>query len=208
MGRNRSRQFVISALDSDDDFFTTFKLTYRELRGFWQYWFHPRQFAFCHASKFERWAEGCLGKLCNEMPDAMLDEYDFEPKPAVKPYTYPPICENEWVERIYYGKRTNGRREALTRFPLRTVRHQIDIHVNGREIMWGLDAQLRPAAAIIIGWMAVIVLGAFIFVPVWLSSHPGDLQNATVPAMLLIGALALLWIPISTKFKREWQAMY
>lgn len=135
------------------------------------------------------------------MPNMVIDEYEFEPKPAIQPYKHPPICEDEWVERIYYGKRTNRRREALTRLPLRTVRHQIDIHVSGREFMWGLHAQLRPAASIIIGWMIFILVGAFIFTPVWLSSHPGDLQNATVPAMALFAALALLWIPLSSRFK-------
>lgn len=202
-GRKRSEQIVIAALDSDDDFFAKFKLTYRQLRGFWQYWLDPRQFVFCHASKFERWAEYCLGKCCNGMPDIILDEYEFDPKPPVIPYLHPPICEDEWIERIYYGKRTNGRREALTRLPLRTKRHQVKIHVNGREYFWGLHAQLRPAAAVVIGWMVFILGGAFIFTPVWLSSHPGDLQNATVPVMVLIAALALLWIPLNSRFKKE-----
>jgi hypothetical protein len=34
----------------DDEFFEVFRREYWQLRGFWHFWFDPRQFAFCHFS--------------------------------------------------------------------------------------------------------------------------------------------------------------
>jgi hypothetical protein len=61
---------VIEIRESQDDdvFFDEFRKHYRSLRGFMHYWFDPRQFSFCHASRFEKWDVDSLGWFCDEMP--------------------------------------------------------------------------------------------------------------------------------------------
>lgn len=68
-------------------------------------------------------------------------------------------------------------------------------------MLWGLQAQLRISAAMVAAWQLFITIGGWVFVWWWLKDHPGDLQNASVPITLIIGAMMLLWLPLSEKFK-------
>ncbi|KAL9105458.1 MAG: hypothetical protein Q9227_009367 [Pyrenula ochraceoflavens] len=199
-GRNRAAEMPVFSSDSDDVFFERFKIYYRDLRGFWQYWLDPRQLAFCHATHFEKWNVSKLAKVCDGMPDVGRVDYEYVPKPPAEPYRHPPVSEHEWLERIYDNVQTGGLREAIPLLPMRTKRHQIHVHLTGREKMWGLHARLRPSAKLIIIWMMFITVGGWVFIPLWLRAHGGDLQNATTPIIVIMTALAVLWIPLSGKF--------
>ncbi|KAF4447041.1 cyclin-dependent kinase complex component, partial [Fusarium albosuccineum] len=59
------------------------------------------------------------------------------------------------------------------------------IHIEQRHSAWAI---LIPAIA-----LAIVTLAAtFWFIPRWLKDHPGDLQNATVPAILAFSVMQLL----------------
>jgi hypothetical protein len=188
----------ISETQHDDAFFEELRSHYRALRGFWHHWFDPRQFSFCHASRFERYGADRLGWWCNEMPP---DEkiYEYIPRPAATPYKRL-LPKHEWHERFYQVFRNQGLREAVEMMPKRNCRFQISTHVS-REYMWGLHAQLRISDKMVFAWVLAITLGGWVFMAWWLRHHPGDLQNASVPITLIIGPLMFLRMRLNDKFK-------
>lgn len=198
--RNKQLQpGVIPIIDSatDNEFFAAFRKEYRSLRGFWRYWLDPRQFAFCDATKFEKFDVQSLGRICNEMPEE--DSYLYIPKPATRPYIAP-LTVQEWAKRFYGCIKTQGRNDALQRIPKRNCRFELSTHVS-REYMWGLHAHCQPSAAMVFLWTFLIILCGLCFAGWWLKYHHGDLQNAAVPVTLLIGAMMLLWLPLNENFK-------
>jgi hypothetical protein len=190
---------VIPIVDSatDYEFFAALRKEYRSLRGFWRYWLDPRQFVFCHVTKFEKFDVQSLGRICNEMPAE--DSYLYIPKPAPVPYIAP-LSVEEWEKRFYGCIKTRGLNDALQRIPKRKCRFELSTHVP-REYMWGLHAHCRISAAMVVLWQFFITFGGWCFAGWWLKHHHGDLQNAAVPLTLIIGALMLLWLPLNEKFK-------
>jgi hypothetical protein len=182
---------------TDDEFFEAFRKKYRSLRGFWRYWLHPRHFAFCHATKFEKFYVESLGKVYNEMPEEK--NYLYIPKPAPVPYVAP-LTVHEWEKRFHGCVKTRGLNDALQRIPKRNQPFQLSTH-SCREYMWGLHAHSRISARMVVLWQFFITLGGWCFAAWWLKDHHGDLQNAAVPVTLIIGALMLLWLPLNEKFK-------
>jgi hypothetical protein len=197
--RRQLQPGIISILDSatDEEFFAAFRKKYRSLRGFWRYWLHPRQFSFCHATKFEKFDIGSLGKVYNEMPED--ESYIYVPKPAPRPYIAPMTVE-EWEKRFSGCVKARGLNDAFQRMPKRNCRFQLSTHFS-REYMWGLHAHCRISAIMVLLWQFFITSGGWCFAAWWLKDHPGDLQNAAVPVTLIIGAVMLLWLPLNEKFK-------
>jgi hypothetical protein len=183
---------------NDDEFFEEFRKQYRQLRGFWRYWFHPRQFAYCHFSKFTRYWVNRVAKVCNELPE--LTEYEYTPKPPDKPYI-PPIPPEEWNDRYYGLVNTQGIWEAVPKIPRRDKRFQLNTHVSGREDMWGLHVEFSPSLAIIVLWQITITAAGWAFLAWWLAKHNGDWQNSGMPITLILTALAVFWTPLSGKFR-------
>ena len=188
---------------TDEDFFKKFKSTYISLRGRLRYYLDPNQFAFCHATRFDKYHINRLGTVCNEMPPSDETTYLYNPKPYYRPYR-PPLTKHEWQDRFHsllprsYGIKA----DALFKLPKRSQRFNLQTHVS-RETIWGLHVQVRISAAMVVAWLLAITIGGWIFAGWWLKDHPGDLQNASVPITLIIGALMLLWLPLGEKFRDE-----
>jgi hypothetical protein len=192
---------ILIVLDSEDDdaFFEDFRSKYKSLRGFWRYWLDPRQFGFCDASKFDKWYANRLGYICNELPSDQRT-YEYVPRPPAMPYEGI-LSKHEWRDRFHQLIKSRGLHEAVEKMPKRNCRFQISTHVAGREFVWGLHARLRISAVMVMMWQIIITLGGWIFMAWWLKGRSGDLQNASVPITLIIGALMLLWLPLNEKFK-------
>ncbi len=69
-----------------------------------------------------------------------------------------------------------------------------------RSAAFGIHVEERYSAMAIFVFgiiMCLLALGATaIFIPHWLKGHPDDLQNATVPAMLVLGVINTM-VPLS-----------
>lgn len=59
--------------------------------------------------------------------------------------------------------------------------------------IWGVQTTFAVSFSRIVAYHCVMVIGPFIFWAWWLSQHPGDLQSASVPLVIFLGALSLFW---------------
>jgi hypothetical protein len=59
--------------------------------------------------------------------------------------------------------------------------------------IWGLEAVFAASFAYVLIYHFVIVAGPFAFFAWWLKFHPDDLQNASIPLSIVLGALSLFW---------------
>lgn len=59
--------------------------------------------------------------------------------------------------------------------------------------IWGFETVFSPSLAHIFAYHCLMVIGPFAFWAWWLKEHPDDLQNASVPATLVLAALSLFW---------------
>lgn len=79
---------------------------------------------------------------------------------------------------------------AVTRLPKRTRGFQRD----QTSQIWGLEAVLGVSAVHVIAYHIILVAGPFALFGWWVSTHPGDLQNAIVPSTIAGGAISFLWM--------------
>lgn len=59
--------------------------------------------------------------------------------------------------------------------------------------VWGLEAVFAVSSAYVFVYHCIMVAGPFAFFAWWLRVHPDDLQNASVPVTVVLGALSLFW---------------
>jgi hypothetical protein len=72
--------------------------------------------------------------------------------------------------------------------------------------IWGLETVFAVSFAYVLMYHCVIVAGPFGFFVWWIKVHPGDLQDASIPLAIVLGALSLFWsgAGILTGRKRHW----
>ena len=80
-------------------------------------------------------------------------------------------------------------------------RFQTNLHVDGREDMWGLQVELRPSFLRVLLWQIAITAGGWVLMAWWLAHHEDDLQGASVPVTIILTAVVTLWMPLSAKMK-------
>ena len=187
--------------DSDATFFPQVRKECRCLRGWLRHYLSLSTFHFCHASKFERWAVNELSRKVNELPPHSEKEYIYMPFPREIPYITP-LSEHEWTCRMRgtMSSRIPNDDEALNLLPKRKASFQVNTHMK-REFMWGLCAEYRLSFLRFVVWHALIAAGGLAFMVYWLSNHNGDWQNASVPILVILAALTVLWLPLSERFK-------
>jgi hypothetical protein len=61
------------------------------------------------------------------------------------------------------------------------------------KIAFGIEADYLPSAAFFFLYHTVLILSGFGFWIYWLTQHPGDLQNASVPLFTVFGLIAGFW---------------
>jgi hypothetical protein len=59
--------------------------------------------------------------------------------------------------------------------------------------IWGLEAVFAVSFAYVFVYHCVIVAGPLCFFGWWLRANPSDLQNASIPVTIALGALSLFW---------------
>jgi hypothetical protein len=84
-------------------------------------------------------------------------------------------------------------RKTIERIPKKLSMFKIkDIHAKESEA-WGLKAQHEVSAAYVAVYHLLILIPPFAFWGWWQYTHPEDLQNASVPAVVALGMLSLFW---------------
>ena len=188
-------QIPIPASMDDDAFFAAIRAEYRRLRGFWLYYLHPRQFAYCSFTKYTRIYINRLVKHQKpELPSCPT--YHYAPRPPLDDH---PIDIHEWQDRFYDRTSTGGYSDALVLIPKRNQEFSLRQH-DGRRDMWGLNVEFRISFLVVMAWFVVIVLG-LVFGIWWYRTHNGDWQNAAVPVGTTLTTLAVLWLPLNKHFK-------
>lgn len=141
-------------------------------------------------------------------------EYLYVPKPKKPSDPMPPIHPHEFETRFYscYG---GGQRhkhiffacssntcrpddDGLERIPKRTKPLAVGIPKRGH--FWGLHARENISFLMVALYNLLLLILPFIFWICWLFvwKHPGDLQNASVPAAVVAALLPMFWLPLFT----------
>ena len=81
---------------------------------------------------------------------------------------------------------------ALQKIPKRN--NKIIEDSDDRDIFWGLLAIDKISFLLVLSYLALLLVGAIGFWVYWLTGHPDDLQNASVPFFASVGCLSLIWI--------------
>ena len=184
---------------SDSRFFDDLRDQYRRLRGFCRYWLSPFIFSHCSFVKYTRFYVNELAHVGLNLP--VDPAYVYAPRPP-GPHEDPPISAHEFNRRFY----TNlcnpcGRSEAVTRIPKRSQRFQTNLHVDGREDMWGLHVELCPSFFRVLLWQIAVTAGGWALMAWWLVHHKNDLQGASVPITIIMTALMALYVPLWERMK-------
>lgn len=139
------------------------------------------------------------------MPHDSDHDYEFK-KVGFKP----PVSSRQSHRRIYHcykgGKRHNhffrpckqkcsDAKDALLRIPKRKERVAEKVDEDKENILWGLQAIEGISFVRICLCHAVFVSCPFIFWGLWLTimGHEGDLQNASIPFLAVLGILSIFW---------------
>ena len=195
----RASQIEIIGATDDDAFFGALRREVRRLRGFWRHYLHLKQFCHCSFGKFTRIYVNRIVKY--EYPELPIcPRYVYEPRIVLNPRD-PHICPHEWYDRYHNCESTGRFCRVVSRLPKRDSHFLFDMH-NETEDMWGLHAELRISAAMVLLWMSIIVVGGLIFFVWWIRLHEGDWQNAAVPLTITLMALGTLFVPLNEHFNR------
>ena len=183
--------------DNDARFFCDLRCRYYHLRGIFRFWLSPFIFSHCSFVKYTRFY---VNELAHTGPSLPVDPiYVYSPRPP-GPHEDPPISAHEFNRRFYLDLcNPCGRAEAVVRIPKRIKRFQTNLHVDGREDMWGLHVEMRPSFLRILLWQIAITAGGWVLMAWWLVNHKQDLQGASVPVTIIMTAIAALWVPLWEK---------
>lgn len=99
-----------------------------------------------------------------------------------------PVPCTRWIPHDCYSAQAGV--FNFVRFPKRAKCFQKD----QSSPVWGLEAVFAVSSARVLTYHLVLIAGPFAFFGWWIGTHPWDLQNASVPATVAIGALSLLWM--------------
>lgn len=209
----RLYQFQLLPRQTDvHEFARQLQTGYRKERGFLRYWFSVYRFSHCEFRKFimympRHYSRVAPDTLPSGLPKSHLPEdtntaYYFAPRPAEDD---PPVIKEEFQHIFNYRCREVGGLpssnelrfplppDIVPRIPQRYPKFP-DWHRQRMEL-WGLHAVEEKSLfrVVIYVLLASAPTVAFIFVYIFVLRHLGiDMQNPTVPLVVLLGILALL----------------
>jgi hypothetical protein len=65
---------------------------------------------------------------------------------------------------------------------------------------WGIEADYALSLLHLSVYHLIPLLSGFGFWVYWLTRHPGDWQNASVPTLTTIALMAVFWVPFGSGF--------
>ncbi|PKY03849.1 hypothetical protein P168DRAFT_170710 [Aspergillus campestris IBT 28561] len=194
----KSAQVLVNDHSTDHSVFQDLRKCYRAKRGRIRLWFSIWRLEFCEVVKFSRLPL----ELVRQYSDLPTDEvYLYNPRAGAPDVTNPPVPAHPF-DNLFYAcpvpctwHNLHSCRPALSgaEFMQRIPRRTICFERDQESPVWGLEAKFAVSALCITIYHCIMLAGPFAFFAWWLRHHPGDLQNASVPATIALGALSLFW---------------
>ncbi|KAK1534321.1 mitochondrion organization and biogenesis protein [Colletotrichum costaricense] len=103
-GRHRLRQLPSLYLDTAD-FGQELRKAYRELKGFWRWWFSPYNFSHCEFVRFEKFCRNGFAHRGLEVPNTSQKDYYYNPRPALRE---PPVSPEEFSHVFHYAAKSEA----------------------------------------------------------------------------------------------------
>jgi hypothetical protein len=132
-----------------------------------------------------------------------LNEYEYTPRPAELPLIDPRLyeillseCEEQcpWAcLRLHDCIRLGTSRSYTDRIPRRKQDIE-DLLKAGAGVAFGIEADYMLSLVILVAYHLTAILPAFAFWSFWLSAHPGDWQNASVPLLTVLALITVFWV--------------
>ncbi|KAJ0317931.1 hypothetical protein COL5a_010913 [Colletotrichum fioriniae] len=156
-GRHRLRQLPSLYLDTAD-FGQELRKAYRELKGFWRWWFSPYNFSHCEFVRFEKFCRNGFAHRGLEVPSTSQKDYYYNPRPALRE---PPVSPEEFSHVFHYTAKSESvlwnslglpfydTVEALSDDTVGCIPqryHYLDERSNRKEDFWGLYIRERRSA--------------------------------------------------------------
>ncbi|KAF2130731.1 hypothetical protein P153DRAFT_336557 [Dothidotthia symphoricarpi CBS 119687] len=196
----------ISNLINDPTFFSELKSRYKRHRGWTRFLLSPFRFRFCRFVKFEKFDANRILSHGEDLPDYHGFEHDYEyaPRPGKNPLINPKtfaVCLNAcgasciwpllnpWHDCVKLPRRC----DKLRCIPKK--KSEFDVDSEDVEIVaWGLEADYALSFAFLAAYHLVPIFAALGFWVYWLWTHPGDLQNSSVPIFTVLALFAAFWM--------------
>ncbi|EHK15609.1 uncharacterized protein TRIVIDRAFT_228635 [Trichoderma virens Gv29-8] len=202
-------QIHVTSRTTDGDIFQELKRSYKIYRGRLRLWFSVWRLEYCDVVKFSRLAPDRIVREHRDLPSDK--DYHYDPRAGERDARNPPISPHHF-QTLFYAccspctwpfphdcipVLTNT--YNLARIPKRTREFESDPN----SPIWGFETVFAVSFGYVLAYHCLMVAGPFIFWGLWLKFHPDDLQNASVPITVVIGALSLFWSGAGILTSRE-----
>lgn len=127
----------------------------------------------------------------------------ISPRPAEVPLIDPRLyqillseCEENcpWTSLRWHDCiRLGSSRSYTNRIPRRKQDIE-DLLEAGAGIAFGIEADYLLSLRILAAYHLAAIVPAFVFWTFWMSNHPGDWQNASVPLMTVLALTTVFWL--------------
>ncbi|KAH8648915.1 hypothetical protein BGZ60DRAFT_422582 [Tricladium varicosporioides] len=183
----------------DGSFFQDLRYKYRQMRGFWRYWFSVWRLGYCDFVKFEKIRANRVIFRGKDLPTDLNYQYNPRPPnaevPPISPHEFELAfmsCNKKCLLSIFHDcvEAPIGN-FAIERIPKR--KGALEVKVGSVEFAWGIQAQHVISLLRLVAYHVLIFAGTFGFWGWWQAAHPGDLQNAAVPLSAVAILLSLFW---------------
>ncbi|KAK6508687.1 hypothetical protein TWF506_010766 [Arthrobotrys conoides] len=184
---NRAVMKVIRMLGihRDSDLFQSIRENYNLIRG-WRRFFSFTTICDIQWVRFKRYStrlvsnsDGLCDNIFQSLPDKSDRDYQIDTREPPKPMIRP-ISRQHIMELYETPKDSENCNECLRTVMPKWVGSNPDAKL--KESAWGIYGVEGFALFKILIWAFIVNLIPIVFfVPWWLKSHPGDLQNAFVP---------------------------
>ncbi|KAK6863813.1 hypothetical protein PG995_000341 [Apiospora arundinis] len=166
-------------------------------RGKLRLWFSVWRLHYCEVVKFQRLALNHMARDYRDLPTH--EDYKYRPKgqdaknPPISQHMFDVMfnsCDigcNRMLPHDCF--QSPGGVDQLERIPKRVRSFQRDTTVE----IWGLSTVHDVSFAYVSFYHCLMVLGPLVFYACWMKAFPQDLQNASVPISLVLGALSMFW---------------
>ncbi|KAK0763040.1 hypothetical protein N5P37_004023 [Trichoderma harzianum] len=202
-------QIHVTNQTTDSHIFQELKRCYMIYRGRLRLWLSVWRLDYCEVVKFSRLTPDRMVREYRELPSDK--DYHYDPRAGERDVRNPPISPHHF-QTLFYACQSPctwpfphdciplvANTVNLARIPKRTREFEKD---QGSPI-WGFETVFAVSFSYVLAYHLVMVAGPFIFWGLWMKFHTDDLQNASVPITVVIGALSLFWSGAGILTSRE-----
>ncbi|KAL6834007.1 hypothetical protein J3E69DRAFT_325707 [Trichoderma sp. SZMC 28015] len=202
-------QIHVTSQTTDSYIFQELKRCYTIYRGRLRLWLSVWRLDYCEVVKFSRLTPDRMVREYRELPSDK--DYHYDPRAGERDVRNPPISPHHF-QTLFYACPSPctwpfphdcipliANTANLARIPKRTREFEKD----QSSPIWGFETVFAVSFSYVLAYHVVMVAGPLIFWGLWMKFHPDDLQNASVPITVVIGALSLFWSGAGILTSRE-----